>query len=155
MEFKDFSWHLNETKVGRFAAELASGKIMATRCRACTARFYPPRADCSNCLSSEMDWMALNGRGRLVTFTMIQVPPDRFSPTSPMPFSSITFQPCPIGLLEVEDGLRVMGWMPNVRPEDIRVGIPLQATPHTLTDGRVTIILEPVDSKPKRETASP
>jgi uncharacterized OB-fold protein len=155
MEFKDFSWHLNETKVGRFAAELASGKIMATRCTACMTKFYPPRADCSNCLSSEMDWMALNGRGRLVTFTMIHVPPERFSPTSPMPFSSITFQPCPIGLLEVEDGLRIMGWMPNVRPEDIRVGIPLQATPHTLTDGRVTIILEPIDSKPKRETASP
>ncbi len=144
MEFRDFSLHINQTKVGRFVQELASGRIMATRCRVCTADFYPPRADCPRCMASDMDWIPIKGRGRLATFTLIYVPPEHFASKPLMPFSSITFRPCPIGLLEVEDGLRIMGWIPNVAPENLQVGMALQATPHILTDGTVTIILEPV-----------
>jgi uncharacterized OB-fold protein len=145
MEFKAFSLHINETKVGRFALDLASGKIMATRCKACVTRFYPPRADCPRCGESDMEWTPVKGRGTLVTFTMIQVPPEHFAPKAVMPFSSITFRPCPVGLLEVEDGLKIMGWIPNVDPKDLRVGMSLQAAPHTLPDGKVTILLEPLD----------
>ena len=152
MEFKDFSLHINETRVGRFARELASGKIMATQCRTCMTKFYPPRADCPRCMASEMDWTPLKARGRLATFTMIQVPPEHFASRVLMPFSSITLRPCPVGLLEVEDGLKIMGWIPNVDPKDLRVGIPLQATGHTLKDGKVTIILEPLD--PTSESGS-
>jgi uncharacterized OB-fold protein len=146
MEFKDFSLHINETKVDRFAKELASGRIMATQCSACMMRFYPPRADCPRCMKSDMAWTTVSGRGRLSTFTMIQVPPDRFAPKALMPFSSVAFQPCPVGLLEVEDGLRIMGWIPNIDPMDLRVGMPLQACPYTLKDGKVTIILEGLES---------
>ncbi len=55
--------------------------------------------------------------------------------------------PSPIGLLEVEDGLKIMGWIPNVDPEDLQVGVPLDAVPHKLEDGTVTIILEPSESR--------
>jgi uncharacterized OB-fold protein len=92
-----------------------------------------------------MDWIPLSARGRLATFTMIAVPPDHFASKVLMPFSSITFQPCPVGLLEVEDGLKIMGWIPNVDRKDLRVGMHLQALPHTLEDGKVTIILDPSD----------
>jgi uncharacterized OB-fold protein len=92
-----------------------------------------------------MDWIPLKPQGKLSTFTMIHVPPEHFGSKTLMPFSSITLTPCPVGLLEVEDGLRIMGWIPNVDPKDLRVGVPLQATPHTLADGKVTIILEPYE----------
>lgn len=155
MEFKDFSLHINQTKAGRFAQELASGKIMATQCRTCRRKFYPPRADCPGCVASSMEWTPLKARGRLAAFTMIQVPPDHFASKPLMPFSSITLRPCPVGLIEVEDGLRIMGWIPNVEPKDLRVGMPLQGTPHTLTDGKVTIILEPLDPASESEEPGP
>ena len=145
MDFRDFSLHINQTKVGRFADELGSGRIMASQCRACKTRLYPPRADCPRCGASDMEWIPLRGRGRLATFTIIHVPPEHFASKPRMPFSSITLRPCPVGLIEVEDQLRIMGWIPNVDPKDLRVGVPLQATPHTLADGKVTIILEPYD----------
>jgi hypothetical protein len=145
MEFKDFSLFINQTKVARFAEELAAGKIMATICKKCKKKYYPPRADCSGCMGSEMEWKPLRGEGSLVTFTKIYVPPDHFAVQQPlMPFSSIQFEPCPIGIIEVEEGLKVMGWIPKVDLKKIRVGMKMKASPQILPNGKVTIILEPI-----------
>lgn len=143
MEFKDFSLFINQTKVARFAEELAAGKIMATACKKCGKKYYPPRADCSGCMGSEMEWKSIGDEGRLVTFTKIYVPPDHFAiRQSLMPFSNIQFEPCPIGLLEVEGGLRIMGWIPKVDLKKIRVGMKMKASPQILPNGKVTIIFE-------------
>jgi len=143
MDFKNFALSISQTKVARFAKELAEGKIMATLCKKCGKKYYPPRADCSDCMSSEMEWKPIGGEGKLVTFTKIYVPPDHFAIRQPMmPFSSVQFEPCPIGILKVEDGLRIMGWMPKIDLKKIRVGMKLKASPQTLLDGKVTIILE-------------
>jgi uncharacterized OB-fold protein len=145
MEFKNFSLAINHTKVGRFADDLASGKIMSTICKKCGKRYYPPRADCSACMESEMEWKPINGEGKLVTFTKIYVPPEHFAIRQPlMPFSSVQFEPCPIGLLEVEGGLRVMGWIPKVDVKKIKVGMKMKAAPFTLPDGKITIVFEPI-----------
>jgi uncharacterized OB-fold protein len=145
MEFKNFSLAINQTKVGRFANDLASGKIMSTICKKCGKRYYPPRADCSACMESEMEWKPINGEGKLVTFTKIYVPPEHFAIRQPlMPFSSVQFEPCPIGLLEVEGGLRVMGWIPKVDVKKIKVGMKMKAAPFTLPDGKITIVFEPI-----------
>jgi len=145
MEFKNFSLFINQTKVSRFADELAAGKIMSTLCKKCGKPYYPPQADCPSCMGSEMEWKELKGEGKLITFTKIHVPPEHFAFRQPlMPFSSAQFEPCPIGLLEVEDGLRVMGWIPKVDVKKIRVGMKMKASPQTLPDGKLTIILEPI-----------
>jgi len=145
MEFKNFSLSISQTKVGRFAEELAQGRIMSTVCRKCGKRYYPPRSDCSACMGSEMEWKAVGGEGRLLTFTKIYVPPEHFSNAQPrMPFSSIQFEPCPVGFIEVEDGLRVMGWIPKVDVKKLRVGMKMKASATGLPDGRVTILLEPI-----------
>jgi hypothetical protein len=144
MEFKDFSLFHNDTKVKRFADDLASGKIMGTVCKKCGLRLYPPRADCPECMSDDMEWVELKGEGKLVTYTMINVPPHHFTTVLQMPFSKFTFSPCPIGLLEVENGLRIMGWIPKFNPREIKVGLNLKAEPQILPGGKITIVLSPV-----------
>jgi uncharacterized OB-fold protein len=144
MEFKDFSLFLNHTKVKRFVDDLASGKIMGTKCKKCGLNLYPPRADCPECYSSEMEWVALKAQGKLATYTMIYVPPDHFTTILQMPFSKFRFEPCPIGLLELENGLRIMGWIPKVNPKEIKVDMTLKAEPQVLPGGKVTIVLNPV-----------
>ena len=147
MEFRDFSLYVNQTKVGRFAEDLKQGKITATVCRKCGKKYYPPRSDCSECMGNEMEWTPLDGVGALVSYTIIHVPPDRFAARqSSMPFSKVRFEPCPVGLLEVGEGLRIMGWIPRIDPKEIRTGMKCRAVAQTLPDGRVTIVLEPVDS---------
>jgi len=145
MEFKKFSIAINQTKVARFADDLAAGKIMSTVCKKCGKGYYPPRADCSACMTSEMEWRPLSGEGKLATFTKVHAPPEHFGIPQPrMPYSSVQFEPCPIGLIEVEGGLRVMGWIPKVNVKKIRVGMMMKASPQTLPDGKVTIVLEPI-----------
>jgi hypothetical protein len=144
MDFKNFSLAISQTKVARFADDLAAGKIMSTVCRKCGKRYYPPRADCSECMSSDMDWKELKGEGTLVTFTKVYVAPGHFAVRQPMmPFSSVAFEPTPIGILEVEGGMRVMGWIPKVDLKKIHVGMKMRASPQILPDGRITIVLEP------------
>ncbi len=143
MEFKNFSIAIGQTKVARFVDDLVAGKIMSTSCKKCGKRYYPPQADCSACMSSDMEWRPLSGEGKLVTFTKIYVPPEHFAIRQPlMPFSSVQFEPCPVGIIEVEDGLKVMGWMPKIDLKKIKVGMKLKALPQILPDGKVTIVFE-------------
>jgi uncharacterized OB-fold protein len=145
MDFKNFSLNISQTKVVRFAEELAAGRIMATVCKKCMKKYYPPQADCPVCMESDMEWKQMGTEGKLLTFTKIHVPPEHFTfRQPPMPFSSVQFEPCPIGILEVEDGLRIMGWMPKIDLKKIRIGMRLKASPQILPDGKVTILLEKV-----------
>lgn len=145
MDFRTFSLAISQTKVARFARDLAEGKILTTVCRTCGKRYYPPRSDCCACFGSEMDWKPLEGEGRLLSFTRIFVPPEHFALPQPrMPFSSVQFEPCPVGIMEVEEGLRVMGWIPRGDVKKLRVGMKMRALPFVLPDGRVTITLEPL-----------
>ncbi len=145
MEFKNFSLNISQTKVKRFVDELAEGRFMATVCKRCGKKYYPPQADCTSCMESDMEWRQIDPEGNLTTFTKIHVPPEHFGIPQPlMPFSNVVFEPCPIGILEVEGGLKIMGWIPKVDIKKIRVGMKMRASSSTLPDGKLTIILEPL-----------
>ncbi len=145
MEFKNFSLFISQTKVNRFADDLAAGKIMSTFCKPCGKQYYPPQADCPSCMGSEMEWKELNTEGKLLTFTKIHVPPEHFGIRQPlMPFSSIQFEPTPIGIIRGEEGLPIMGWIPKMDVKKIKVGMKMKASPFILPDGKITIVLEPV-----------
>jgi uncharacterized OB-fold protein len=47
------------------------------------------------------------------------------------------------GNIEVEDGLRVMGWIPKTDLSKLRVGMKMKASAAGLPDGKITIVLEP------------
>ncbi|MBS3920243.1 MAG: Zn-ribbon domain-containing OB-fold protein [Deltaproteobacteria bacterium] len=145
MEFKNFSLFISQTKVNRFADDLAGGKIMSTLCKKCGKQYYPPQADCSACMASDMEWKEIKAEGKLLTFTKIHVPPEHFAVRQPlMPFSSLQFEPCPVGIIEAGKGLPVMGWIPKMDVKKIKVGMKMKASPFTLPDGKITIVLEPV-----------
>ena len=146
MDFKNFSLMVNETKVASFADSLAQGKIMGTKCKKCNTEYYPPQSDCSGCLSQEMDWFECPIEGRLVSFTQIMVLPEHFSlPEPSVPFAKAALTPSPVGLLEVKEGIRIMGWIPKVSTNDLKVGERMKASPQELDDGRVTIVLEKIE----------
>jgi uncharacterized OB-fold protein len=46
--------------------------------------------------------------------------------------------------LEVEGGLKIMGWIPKVDIKKIKVGMKLKASAFTLPDGKLTIVMEPI-----------
>src|SRR5262249_49866946 len=48
---------------------LREGEIRVQRCRGCGALRWPARAACNRCRSFDAEWIALSGRGRVVSFT--------------------------------------------------------------------------------------
>jgi len=143
MDFKRFSLMVAETKADSFADSLAQGKIMATRCTACNQEYYPPQADCTHCLNQDMEWFECPTEGKLVAFTQIMVLPEHFGlPTLEIPFGKASLIPSPVGLVEVKQGIRIMGWIPKVSVDALEVGEPMRVSPHVLDDGRVTIVFD-------------
>lgn len=57
---------------------LQAGRAMASRCRACTRTWFPPRLDCPDHRSG-IDWVELPGTGRVVSVTLT---------SGPLPFGS-------------------------------------------------------------------
>jgi len=144
MEFRDFSLLATDTKVAEFAEGLARGELLASKCSSCGELQYPPRSDCPKCYGDTFEWVPLLGAGTLVTHTTIFVAPEHFAPDlgKTAPFSRYSYKPLPVGLLELENGLRVMGWIRGVPEGSIQVGMKLVASPEVLDDGRATVVLE-------------
>jgi len=144
MGFERFSLFIKHTKIRDFVDYLENGRIMAKRCMGCGAKYYPPRADCARCLGSDMEWVEIPSEGKLLTFTQVFVPPEHYaSAPSSMPFSRTRIEPTPVGIIEVEEGIRIMGFIPKTDAKKIRIGMSFKAAPELLPDGRITIVLSP------------
>jgi NAD(P)-dependent dehydrogenase (short-subunit alcohol dehydrogenase family)/uncharacterized OB-fold protein len=50
----------------------ALGRIELQRCAACEAVQYPPREACVRCLSPELEWTLMSGRGELISETVLR-----------------------------------------------------------------------------------
>lgn len=113
------------TRVAEFAAHLKAGRIMASRCRACGARAFPPRADCDACMARDFELVEISGRGTLHTYTRIVAAPTGFE----------AFAPYTVGLVDLEEGGRALAWFGETIPEDaIEIGMPVQLVPQVAED---------------------
>jgi len=71
---------------------------------------------CTNCFSRELEWVQLENRGKLLTYTIIHVAPEQFQSMAPYAY----------GIVELENGLRLPGIIRGIDHEKIKVGIGLE-----------------------------
>ncbi|MHC1566308.1 MAG: Zn-ribbon domain-containing OB-fold protein [Candidatus Syntropharchaeia archaeon] len=118
----------SETKVGEFVELLEEGKICASKCKNCEKLYFPPRMDCFNCLSSEMEWVELSGRCKLITYTTATFSPTGFEDA--LPYTQ--------ALAEFEEGPKVFAWMSkDIKEEEIKIGMNLKLVPVKI-DGKIS-----------------
>jgi uncharacterized OB-fold protein len=106
-----------------FYKYLHRGKFMGTRCNQCREIYLPPRPICIKCFSSDMSWIELSGKGKLVSFTSITVGPSFMSEAG---FDRKN--PYCVGIVALSEGPRVSGQILGVNarePETIKIGTPL------------------------------
>jgi hypothetical protein len=101
--------------VEQFYKFLAQGKLMAGKCVKCGKIHLPPRPLCDNCYSKLFEWMQVNGKGKLVTYTVINVAPAQFQALAPYA----------VGIVEFENGLRIPGMIQGVTQQELRIGMEL------------------------------
>ncbi|MCB2146092.1 MAG: Zn-ribbon domain-containing OB-fold protein [Deltaproteobacteria bacterium] len=118
------------TRVNDFIDHLEQGKVTGTRCKSCGNTFFPPRADCWACRSSEMEWFDVQGTGRLVTFSTLAFGPKGFEGDLPYTIALVDF-----------GAYKVFGRIADgIVESDLSIGMALAAKANPLADGRINYV---------------
>ena len=131
MRFEKFGkvGFVSETKAADFVNYLEQGKLMVTRCKKCGTVFSPPKMDCSECLSSEVEWVEVKGKGKLISYTILQFAPTGFE--DDLPYT--------LGLVEFNGGLRIFGRLSkDIPPEELRVGLGVKPVAVKISPDRIS-----------------
>jgi len=116
-----------EAKTAEFIKYLEAGKVMATRCKKCGATYFPPKADCPSCLSSEVEWFEVGGKGKLMSYTKVNYGPSGFEADAPYTLALGEF-----------DGVQILARLSrDIGEQDIKVGMSLTVSPVKLPGGRL------------------
>ncbi len=107
-----------------FRQFLNEDKLMGSKCKKCGTLYAPPRPVCIKCHSQEMEWVELQGKGKLAAFTIIAVgPPYMIAEGYDRQHPYVT------GVVQLADGVRVDARIEGVdasKPEAIKIGLPLK-----------------------------
>jgi uncharacterized protein len=94
-------------------------RLAVQRCAACGYYNHPPRNMCDACLSQELRFESMSGRGRIYTFTVMHQR-DVMGFESEAPFINIVVE------LEEQPMLLMVSNLPISERERIRIGIPVE-----------------------------
>jgi len=91
-----------------------AGNILARKCTKCDELHLATVYFCSKCGSKEFEDSILKGTGKVVTYTIMTVPPAGFEDYTPYAWV----------VMELDDsGIRVSGFLPNIeKPENLPIG---------------------------------
>ena len=118
------------SKVNDFIDYMEKGKVMYTRCKDCGLVFFPPRADCYQCLTSNMEWLEVSGNGNLISYSKLEYAPVGFG--DDLPYS--------IALLDYGD-YKVFGRIASDIPDEkIQVGMEMKTEVNNLPNGQLNYV---------------
>lgn len=122
------------TKINDFIGYLEDGKVMGTVCKDCGMVFFPPRADCCQCLSSNIEWFEVSGPGKLVTYSTLKYAPIGFE--DDLPYS--------IAVLDYGK-YKVFGRIAGDVPEDeIKIGMEMKTVVNKLPNDQLNYVFQRV-----------
>jgi len=131
------TYEIPVSKIAKFWEALAEGKVLATACRKCGRRMFPPQAVCDRCQSEDVEWFEVKGVGEVMAFTHIVVRPASFQDEKVYTPAIAEFK---------EDGVRILAWIaPEVPKRRIKVGMKVRVEGRVLEDGRRTWVLVPAE----------
>ncbi len=103
-----------------YFAGTVRGELRVRHCRSCGLHHHYPRLACPHCGSADLEWITASGGGTLHSFTVVRqngIPPFH----EQVPFV--------VGLVDLDEaGARFVAQMPDVAPDDARIGMRVRAT---------------------------
>ena len=109
-------------------------KVQIQRCEGCDTWVFYPRTRCPSCLSDQLIWREVSGRGVLYTYTLAR------QPTAPH-FADET--PQQLAVVELDEGVRMTSTLVNVEPSDIVIGMRLRPYFDQVTDAVTLLRYQP------------
>lgn len=90
-------------------------RLLIQRCKGCSRLRHPPTAACAHCGELTWDTLESSGRGTLFSFTIVNAP------------VVAPFKPgYVVGLVELEEGVRVVAEIVDVESTAVSIGMPLE-----------------------------
>lgn len=99
-----------------FWEALRREEVRIQRCDRCQAWVFYPRSHCPRCLSPELTWTGISGRGTLHTFTVAR------QPTAPHFADQV---PQVLAVVELDEGPRLTSTLVDADPAQVQVGSPV------------------------------
>jgi uncharacterized protein len=101
-----------------FWAGTAAGELRIQRCARCGALRHPPGPMCPACgEASDGGYTVAAGTGEVFSYVVHHHPP--------VPGKRL---PMVVALVQLPEGVRILGEMPGVRPDQVRIGLPVRVT---------------------------
>ena len=120
------------TKINDFVDYLEKGQVVGTKCKDCGLSFFPARADCYQCLSSNMEWFEVSGTGKLITYSKLEYAPVGFG--DDLPYA--------IALLDYGN-YKVFGRIaPDLSEDEISVGMEMTTVVNKLPNGQMNYVFQ-------------
>ena len=101
------------------------GQLMVQKCAACGELRFPPHEICTNCLGTQAGWVPVSGLGEVYSFNIMhQVYHPGFA----------TEVPYAVVVVKLEEGVKFVSNLIGVKPDGIRVGMPVEVTFEKMSD---------------------
>lgn len=93
--------------------------LIGTKCNSCDSVFFPPRGVCPKCRRiGKLESYQLSGKGKIVSYTHVRVPPEGFEDETPYP----------LAIIELEEGPRITGQITDSELDEVEIGNKVEAT---------------------------
>ena len=107
----------------------AAGELRIQHCPACGTLRHPPGPMCPACGADKQDWVVAAGTGTVFSYVVHHHPP---VPGKQLPFV--------VALIELDEGVRMIGELIDVAPSKVHIGMPVQLA-LTRVDDELTLPL--------------
>lgn len=115
----EYAWDAG-VAIGRYLRELKKGRLIARRCNGCGRVLLPPRMFCEECFVPTDEWVFVKDTGTVNTFSISHVRWDMVRLKDPQ-------LPAVINVDGASPGMGILHLLGEVRPEDVRIGMRVQA----------------------------
>ena len=87
-------------------------RLEANRCEPCKITYFPPRLICPQCNKRDLQPTRLAERGKILTYTIIRVPPHQF----------VDQAPYAVGIVELDDGVKLTAQIVDCDFDELKIG---------------------------------
>jgi hypothetical protein len=110
-------------------------ELQIQHCGKCGAHIFYPRDVCPECFASDLQWVTVSGKGTVYSYTIAR------APTHPAFADDV---PYVIAIVELAEGPRITTNLVGCKLEEVRVGMPVQATFEDVTPEVTLVKFRPV-----------
>jgi len=96
-----------------YADALTKGKLLGLKCKGCGSITVPPKMTCQECGGTDLDIAELSKKGKIATFTVVNVAPE--GRQNEVPYI--------IALVELDEGPWIMGNLIGIDPAGVAMDL--------------------------------